>query len=64
MPERNTGLSKAIKKAGGVCALARAIGITSAALAQWKQVPSGRILQVEAVTRISRAKLRPDLYRK
>jgi hypothetical protein len=33
------------------------------ALWEWRRVPDDRILQVEAVTKIPREKLRPDLYR-
>jgi DNA-binding transcriptional regulator YdaS (Cro superfamily) len=60
---REEGLRLAIEKAGGLNALARELGITGAALCEWRRVPTHRILQVEAVTGIPREKLRPDLYR-
>lgn len=37
--------------------------ITSQAISQWKQVPAERVIDVESVTGISRAELRPDLAR-
>ena len=60
--KREVGLCTAIEKAGGLRALARLLGISAAALAEWKRVPANRIIQVEAATKISREKLRPDLY--
>jgi DNA-binding transcriptional regulator YdaS (Cro superfamily) len=58
------GLREAINKAGGLRALARALGISQTSLAQWRRVPAERLVQVEAVTGIDRAVLRPDLYRR
>lgn len=60
--EREEGLLLAIKAAGGIRALARELGMSPQALSEWRRVPADRILQVEAVTKISRKKLRPDLY--
>jgi DNA-binding transcriptional regulator YdaS (Cro superfamily) len=57
------GLKAAIKAAGGFRALARLLGISPQSLSEWKRVPTHRILQVEAVTKIPREKLRPNLYR-
>lgn len=47
----NTGLSRAL-----------ADKITPQAVAQWKQVPAERVLDVERVTGVPRHRLRPDLY--
>lgn len=47
----NTGLSRALNDE-----------ITPQAVAQWRQVPAGRVLKVEEVTGIPRHRLRPDLY--
>jgi DNA-binding transcriptional regulator YdaS (Cro superfamily) len=58
------GLRLAIEAAGGIRALARLLGMSAPALLEWRRVPSHRILQIEAVTKIPREKLRPDLYRK
>jgi hypothetical protein len=62
--ERDEGLQLAIKTAGGLRPLARELGMSMQALSEWRRVPADRILQVEAVTNVSRRKLRPDLYRK
>jgi DNA-binding transcriptional regulator YdaS (Cro superfamily) len=62
-PNADEGLRLAIEKAGGITALARELGMTPSAVFEWRRVPSGRILQVEAVTGIPREKLRPEFYR-
>jgi DNA-binding transcriptional regulator YdaS (Cro superfamily) len=62
-PDRDEGLTLAIKAAGGPRRLARALGLTRQAIYLWKRIPADRILQVEAVTKIPREKLRPELYR-
>ncbi|MGY5812025.1 Cro/CI family transcriptional regulator [Rhizobium sp. LEGMi198b] len=54
---------KAKLLAGGPTALARAVGkVSSQAVSQWKQVPVGRVLDVEKATGISRHELRPDVF--
>jgi DNA-binding transcriptional regulator YdaS (Cro superfamily) len=60
---RDAGVQLAIRAAGGVRPLARGLGIQSSSIAQWKYVPSRRVVQVEALTGIPRETLRPDLYR-
>ena len=49
---------------GGVTKLASALGIAPQAISQWKKIPAGRVLQIEAATegRVTRHDLRPDLY--
>jgi DNA-binding transcriptional regulator YdaS (Cro superfamily) len=42
--------------------LSRELGITHGAISQWRQVPAGRVLDVERITKIPRHELRPDLY--
>jgi TorA maturation chaperone TorD len=59
---RDSGLDKAIRAAGGIGALARKIGISQPSVSNWARVPAERVLSVEAVTGVSRAILRPDLY--
>jgi TorA maturation chaperone TorD len=59
---RDTGLERAIDTAGGVRALARALGVSQPAISNWKRVPADRVIAVESVTGIARAVLRPDLY--
>lgn len=61
--ERDEGVQLAIAAAGGLRPLARELGMSMQALSEWRRVPADRLLQVEAVTNISRRKLRPDLYR-
>jgi DNA-binding transcriptional regulator YdaS (Cro superfamily) len=53
---------RAIVQAGGLVALARALGVTVQAVSQWDRVPSERVLAVEAASGVSRCDLRPDLY--
>jgi len=60
---RDPGLSKAIHAVGGVSELARQIGISQPSVSNWNRIPAERVLSVEAVTGVSRAILRPDLYR-
>jgi TorA maturation chaperone TorD/DNA-binding transcriptional regulator YdaS (Cro superfamily) len=59
---RDAGLEQAIKAAGGVASLARAIGIAQPSVSAWSRVPAERVLAVEALTRVHRFILRPDLY--
>jgi DNA-binding transcriptional regulator YdaS (Cro superfamily) len=63
-PERDAGLLLAIEAAGSITALARELGMTQQSLSEWRRVPADRLLQVEAVTKIRREQLRPDLYRR
>ncbi len=59
---RDAGLEQAIKAAGGVASLARAIGIAQPSVSAWARIPAERVLAVEALTRVQRSVLRPDLY--
>jgi TorA maturation chaperone TorD len=59
---RDTGLEEAIKAAGGVASLARAIGIAQPSVSNWTRIPAERVLAVEALTNVSRFTLRPDIY--
>src|SRR3954466_14291648 len=59
---RDAGLELAIKAAGGVASLARAIGIAQPSVSAWSRIPAERVLAVEALTRIDRFILRSDLY--
>jgi len=53
----------AIRARGMVRQLAEALGYTRQAVYQWEIVPAELVLQVEQITGIPRATLRPDLYR-
>src|ERR1700704_1628827 len=59
---RDAGLEQAIRAAGGVASLARAIGISQPSVSAWPRIPAERVLAVEALTRVRRFILRPDLY--
>jgi TorA maturation chaperone TorD len=58
---RDAGLEQAIKAAGGIPSLARAVGIAQPSVSAWSHIPAERVLAVEALTRVHRF-LRPDLY--
>lgn len=59
---RSSGLEVAIRAAGGIGALARALGISQPAVSNWQKIPADRVLAVEALTGVPRGSLRPDLY--
>ncbi len=59
---RSEPLQEAVRKAGSVTALARALGVAPQAISQWGRVPAERVLAVEAATGVSRHDLRPDIY--
>ena len=56
------GLKMAIAKAGTVAELARRLGVTRSAVAQWRLVPPRRVIPIEQATGVRREQLRPDLY--
>lgn len=55
-------IDRVAEKAGGFPALAEKLGISRAAVHQWKRIPAERVLDVESLTGIPRHELRPDLY--
>jgi TorA maturation chaperone TorD len=59
---RDAGLEQAIKAAGGVASLARAVGIAQPSVSAWSRIPAERVLAVESLTQVHRFILRPDLY--
>src|ERR1700712_4925173 len=59
---RDAGLEQAIKAAGGIASLARAMGIAQPSVSAWSRIPAERVLAVESLTRVHRYVLRPDLY--
>ena len=59
---RDEGLNQAIQAVGGVSELARKLGISQPSISNWTRVPAERVISIEALTGISRAVLRPDLY--
>lgn len=60
--QRDPGLELALLKAGGVRALARLVGRTSATVSVWTRVPVDHVLRIEEATGVSRQELRPDIY--
>ena len=66
---KNPIVKEAIEKAGSpsklaeVCVSARTPnGITPQAVRKWKRIPADHALAIEALTGISRSKLRPDVF--
>lgn len=55
-------LQRAIVTAGSRGRLARALGISRAAVSQWDVCPARRAAEVERITNVPRYELRPDLY--
>ena len=57
-------LSKAIKNAGGIKAVAEHFGIEIPAVYQWmnRKTPPTRVLALEELTGVSRHDLRPDVF--
>lgn len=60
----NQGLRAAIEAAGSKYRLAQLLGVHPSSIIKWHRIPSARIIQVEKVTGVDRAVLRPDLYRR
>lgn len=48
--------------AGGPSALAFKLGVAPQAVSKWRIVPPRRVLEVEALSGVSRHMLRPDIY--
>ena len=55
-------LERAIDEAGNSAKLAAALSIKPQAISQWKQVPLGRVFEVERITGIPHQELRPDFF--
>jgi DNA-binding transcriptional regulator YdaS (Cro superfamily) len=59
---KDAALAKAIHRAGGVRALARALGIVHQAVSHWQRTPVRRVIEIERLTGVPRQQLRPDIY--
>jgi hypothetical protein len=59
--QKFTGM-EAVRDRMSLARLARELGITRGAVAQWEKVPAERIGDVSRVTGIPLATLRPDLF--
>lgn len=55
-------IQRVAQACGNMATLARELGITRAAVAQWDKIPAERCLTIERLTGISRYELRPDIY--
>ena len=55
-------VKRAIKAAGGIANLADAIGTSRQAVHQWYMIPLNRVFDVEKITGIPHAELRPDFF--
>lgn len=55
-------LIRAARTMGGYSSLARRLGISRQAVWQWQRCPESRVLEIEALTGVSRFDLRPDKY--
>ena len=55
-------IAAACERAGGMRALARAIGINYQNIQAWRRIPAERMIAIETATGIPREQLRPDLF--
>jgi len=60
MPEE--ALAEAVRRAGGIVAVARHFNIDHAVVARWKVVPAPGAIELERLTGVSRHALRPDVF--
>lgn len=61
-PNRPVVIEYAAQKVGGIAQLAAKLGLARQAVYQWKRIPAERVAEVERITGVPRAELRPDLY--
>jgi DNA-binding transcriptional regulator YdaS (Cro superfamily) len=55
-------LREAIRQVGGYSALAKELGLTKQAIAQWILAPAKHVMVIERLTGIHREDLRPDVF--
>jgi pyruvate kinase len=55
-------LNTYLRERGRLSELAKALGVTPSAIAQWKRVPAERASEVSRITGIRLADLRPDIF--
>lgn len=60
--DTQSGVKKAIDAAGNASILARKLGIKVQSIQQWTRIPAERLAEVERVTGVPRAELRPDIF--
>lgn len=64
MDELKAAVDRAALAAGGKNQLAKALGLSRAALYFWSKVPDKHLVKVEQLTGVPREELRPDLFRR
>lgn len=60
--KRTSILEKALKKAGGISAVAERLTLTRQAVSAWRDVPLKYLNEVSAMSGIPRRQLAPHLY--
>jgi DNA-binding transcriptional regulator YdaS (Cro superfamily) len=60
--ERDEVVNAAIRAAGGLSRLGKAVGITAQGVWRWRRIPPQHVATVERVTGIPRERLRPDIF--
>lgn len=58
---RDQGLARAIEGAGGVRALARALGLSPSSVCRWEVAPKDLLFKIEKASGVDAAEVRPDL---
>jgi DNA-binding transcriptional regulator YdaS (Cro superfamily) len=57
-----SGVKKAIEAVGSGGKLGKELGISRAAVNEWKQIPAKRVREIARLTGVPAEELRPDLY--
>lgn len=60
--ETEAQLKAVIERAGGATSLAKALGISTAAVSQWRKVPAKRVGTVANIVGLTPHEIRPDLF--
>jgi len=60
--KRSTIIQEVLDVSGGIRALSQALNLTYSAVHKWRGIPSEHVKKIEAITGISRDRLRPDIY--
>jgi DNA-binding transcriptional regulator YdaS (Cro superfamily) len=60
--DRDPALIDVFRAMGSATALAKALGLTRAAVSRWNRIPIRHLATISELTKIPRQKLRPDLY--
>lgn len=60
--QRDNHLDRLFQIRGATKRVATGLGITHAAVSQWKRVPDARVEEVAAILGVPPSEVRPDLY--